>query len=129
MAKIKSFEDIQAWKLARELTNDIYAITSTGTFDRDFALKNQIRRAAISIVSNIAEGFERGGDKEFLQFLAVAKGSSGELRAQLVVALDQLYISEPQFQSISEKAKTVNRLLAGFIKYLQSSTLRGSKYK
>ena len=129
MAKIKGIEDIQAWKLARELTNDIYEITSSGRFDRDFALKNQIRRAAISIVSNIAEGFERGGDKEFLQFLAIAKGSSGELRAQLFVALDQLYISESQFHSISEKAKTVSQLVAGFIKYLQSSTLRGSKYK
>jgi four helix bundle protein len=80
-------------------------------------------------VSNIAEGFERGGDKEFLQFLAVAKGSSGELRAQLIVAMDQLYITELQFQSISEKAKTVSQLVAGFIKYLQRSTLRGSKYK
>jgi four helix bundle protein len=80
-------------------------------------------------VSNIAEGFERGGDKEFLQFLAVAKGSSGELRAQLIVAMDQLYITELQFQSIPEKAKTLSQLIAGFIKYVQRSDFRGSKYK
>ncbi len=89
MAKIKQFEDIESWKKARRLTKEIYDATSAGKFVRDFGLKDQIRRAAVSILSNIAEGFERGGDKEFLQFLAVAKGSCGELRAQLYVALDQ----------------------------------------
>jgi four helix bundle protein len=129
VAKIEKFEDIQAWKLARELSNLIYEVTSVGKFDRDFVLKDQIRRAAISIISNIAEGFERGGDKEFLQFLAVAKGSSGELRAQLYVALDQRYVAEREFKLLSEKVTELSRLLAGFIKYLQRSEMRGSKYR
>jgi len=87
--KIKKFEDLESWKKARTLTNEVYKATTAGNFVRDFALKDQIRRASISILSNIAEGFERGGDKEFLQFLAVAKGSCGEVRAQLYIALDQ----------------------------------------
>lgn len=78
MEKIKKFEDIESWKVARKLTSDVYQATSTGSFVHDFGLKDQIRRASISILSNIAEGFERGGDREFLQFLAVAKGSCGE---------------------------------------------------
>src|SRR5688572_28227485 len=77
--KIKKFEDLESWKKSRKLTNTVYEATAAGTFTRDFALKDQIRRASISILSNIAEGFERGGDKEFLQFLAVAKGSCGEV--------------------------------------------------
>ena len=72
--KIRKFEDLESWKKARKLTNTVYEATGTGSFTRDFGLKDQIRRASISILSNIAEGFERGGDKEFLQFLAVAKG-------------------------------------------------------
>ena len=89
MAKIEKFEDIQSWQKARTLTKEIYGVTLTGAFAKDFGLRDQIRRAAVSILSNIAEGFERGGDKEFLQFMAIAKGSAGELRAQLYVALDQ----------------------------------------
>jgi four helix bundle protein len=77
MEKIKKFEDIESWKVARRLTSDIYQATSSGSFVRDFGLKDQIRRASVSILSNIAEGFERGGDKEFSQFLAVAKGLLG----------------------------------------------------
>ena len=89
---------------------------------------NQIRRAAISILSNIAEGFERSGNKEFLQFLAVAKGSCGEVRAQLYVAFDQKYIDETKFQEIGEKLSETSRLIAGFMKYLQQSEMRGSKF-
>ena len=88
--KIKKFEEIESWKKARLLTSKIYQTTGQGNFARDFGLKDQIRRASISILSNIAEGFERGGDKEFVQFLAMAKGSCGEVRAQLYVALDQV---------------------------------------
>ena len=94
MATIKRFEDIDSWKSSRELTRQIYELTSSGEFCRDFGLKDQIRRACVSILSNIAEGFERGGDREFLQSLAVAKGSCGEVRAQLYVAYDQgLHVS------------------------------------
>ena len=83
MARIERFEDIEGWKLARRVANRVYDISDVGRFSKDFALVNQIRRASISIMSNIAEGFERDGNKEFLQFLSVAKGSCGEVRAQL----------------------------------------------
>ncbi len=97
MSKIEKFEDIEAWKMAREITKMIYQISSSGNFSKDFALVNQIRRASVSILSNIVEGFERNGDKEFIQFLTIAKGSCGEVRAQLYVALDQNYVDEEQF--------------------------------
>ena len=93
MSKIKRFEDIESWKGARKLTRQIYQITAAGEFTRDFGLKDQIRRASVSILSNIAEGFERGGDQEFLQFLSVAKGSCGEVRAQLSTWLSIKIIS------------------------------------
>ena len=102
--KIKKFEDLKSWKKARQLTNAVYEATATGSFARDFGLKDQIRRASISILSNIAEGFERGGDREFLQFLAMAKGSCGEVRAQLYVAIDQGYLSRPLFERLSNDA-------------------------
>jgi len=129
MARIERFEDIGAWKLACDLTRIIYRVSSTGHFSHDFGLKDQIRRASVSILSNIAEGFERGGDKEFLQFLAMAKGSCGEVRAQLYVALDQSYINDEQFTDISDKAVEVSQMISGLIKYLRQSEMRGSKYK
>ncbi len=104
MSRIERFEDLDGWKLARALTGLIYNASGTGEFSRDFALRDQIRRAAISIVSNIAEGFERDGDKEFLQFLSMAKGSCGEVRAQLYLALDRAYISQEQFTNLCSKA-------------------------
>ena len=129
MARIEKFEDIESWKLAREITKLIYETSATGNFGKDFALVNQIRRASISILSNIAEGFERGGNKEFLSFLAIAKGSCGEVRAQLYVAFDQKYIDEQLFQKISSKLVETSRMIAGLMKYLQQSDLRGSKFK
>ena len=129
MATLKRFEDIDAWQRARTLTKAVYQVTSSGEFARDYGLRDQIRRAAVSIMSNIAEGFERGGDKEFQQFLSMAKGSCGEIRAQLYAAFDQAYISEAQFQDLVEKVTAISRLLAGLMKYLQTSTLRGNKFK
>jgi four helix bundle protein len=129
VAKIERFEDIAAWKSARDLTRLIYKTTSIGEFAQDFALRDQVRRASVSILSNIAEGFERGGDKEFLQFLATAKGSCGEVRAQLYVAMDQQYIGEEQFTALSNKAIEISQMLSGLIKYLRQSEMRGSKYK
>ncbi len=129
MARVQQFEDLEVWRKARELINMIYQVTALGNFSRDFGLRDQLRRAGVSIISNIAEGFERGGDKEFLQFLAMAKGSCGEIRAQLYVALDQKYLDEIQFQSLVEKALEVSRLISGLMKYLQTSNLRGNKYK
>jgi len=89
----KKFEDIDSWKKGRELAREIYAATNKGAFARDFGLRDQMRRAAVSIVSNIAEGFERDRKTEFIRFLLIAKGSAGELRSQLYIALDQEYIS------------------------------------
>lgn len=127
--KIERFEDVEAWKAGRELAKAVYEATRQRDFSRDFALVDQIRRAVVSITSNIAEGFERGGDKEFLQALSVAKGSCGEVRSQLYIALDQNYVSEKEFTDLSRRALGVSRLLSGFMKYLQQSSLRGSKYK
>lgn len=99
MAPLKRFEDIEAWQKARRLTREIYTLPGSGQLSKDFGLRDQIRRAAVSVMSNIAEGFERGGSAEFSQFLAIAKGSTGEIEAQLYVALDQKYITQEQFES------------------------------
>ncbi len=115
MAIINKFEDIQSWKMAREVTKSIYEITSAGDFSRDFGLRDQIRRAAVSVMSNIAEGFERGGDKEFMNFLSIAKGSCGEVRSQLYVALDQNYIASEQFKTIYKDLDETGRLIAGLM--------------
>ena len=129
MAKIEQFEDIEAWQQARLLVNEIYAVTNAGQFARDFGLLDQIRRASVSILSNIAEGFERGGNKEFIQFLYIAKSSCGEVRAQLYVAKDQHYITEEQFQTLSQQSLRISKMLAGFISYLKRSPYKGSKHK
>lgn len=129
MGKIEKFEDIEAWKLAREITKLIYDVTSRANFSKDFALTNQIRRASISVLSNIAEGFERNGDKEFVQFLTIAKGSCGEVRAQLYIASDQNYIDENEFETIQGMLLETSRMLSGLIKYLKQSELKGSKFK
>jgi four helix bundle protein len=128
MAKIERFEDIEAWKRSRLLTRKIYDCTKQRGFDKDFGLKDQIRRASVSTMSNIAEGFERGGNQEFLQFLAMAKGSSGEVRAQLYVAFDQGYITQQQFDDMSRDAESISKMVGGFMGYLKKSGLRGSKY-
>jgi four helix bundle protein len=95
--KIKKFEDMIAWQKARKLTSDIYRVTGRGKFASDYGLKDQIRRAAVSSMSNLAEGFERGGLVEFHSFLAIAKGSCAELRTQLYVALDVGYLDQRSF--------------------------------
>jgi four helix bundle protein len=129
VAGITKFEDIEAWKKARDLTKIIYAITSTGDFARDFGLRNQMRRASVSVMSNIAEGFEREGNKEFLQFLSLAKGSAGEVRAQSYVALDAGLITESEFSQLYSLSVEVSSLLRGFMNYLSTSDYRGGKYR
>ena len=129
MATVKRFEEIEAWQTARSLTKAIYDCSNVGAFARDYGLRDQIRRAAVSVMSNIAEGFERGGTAEFLQFLSVSKGSAGEVEAQLYVALDQGYITEDEFTSLQGLAQTTKRLIAGFIRYLRECEMRGLKYK
>jgi four helix bundle protein len=129
VAKIERFEDIDAWKKARELTKIIYEVTVQGKLAADFSLRDQLRRAAVSIMANIAEGFEREGNKEFRQFLSMAKGSAGEVKALLYVALDAGLASSEQFQRLSALADEASRLLAGFLRYLKASDKKGSKFQ
>jgi four helix bundle protein len=129
MNKIERFEDIIAWQRARVLTKEIYASTRIGQFAKDYGLKDQIQRASVSTMSNIAEGFERGGDREFIQFLSNSKGSCGEVKSQLYVALDQSYISTEGFGELYAKADEVSRLVGGFMAYLQRSQVGGHKFK
>ena len=127
MGTIKKFEDIEAWQKARDLAKVVYDVTAAGKFSRDFGLRDQMRRAAVSILSNI--GFERGGDKEFIQFIAVARGSSAEVRAQLYVALDQGYVEQKTFDQLSDSTIQISRMLSGLMKYLRTSDYKGRKYK
>lgn len=129
MSKIQRFEYLEAWKIARDITKEVYRITKNDSFIKDFGLRDQICRASVSIMSNIAEGFERDGNKEFINFLSIAKGSVGEVRSQLYAALDQSYISENEFKRIYDKAVENSRVISGLIKYLKQSEFKGRKFK
>lgn len=129
MATFQDFEEIEAWQKARELTQNIYRISSQGKLAKDFGLRDQMRRASVSIMLNIAEGFERSGTGEFVQFLAISKGSSGELKSHLYVAVDQEYISNEEFEHLCSLACEVNRMIAGLMHYLSNSKIKGIKYK
>ncbi|PZR23922.1 MAG: four helix bundle protein [Flavobacterium psychrophilum] len=118
MGKFNSFEEINSWQKARILNRKIYTITDNDSFRKDFDLARQIRRASVSISSNIAEGFERNTDKEFIHFLFVAKGSAGEVRSQLYLALDLNYITQEVFVELLSEINEISKLLSGFIKYL-----------
>jgi four helix bundle protein len=113
MGKIEKFEELIAWQKARELTKEIYLICKQEGFDKDFGLKGQIQRAAVSIMANLAEGFERGRRAEFHQFISVAKSSGAELRSHLYVAADVGYIDSEQFEALKEKAEEISRILGG----------------
>jgi four helix bundle protein len=126
---IKTFEDIIAWKKARAFASTVYESTSRKPFSRDFSLKDQINRSCGSIMDNIAEGFERDGKNEFIQFLTYSKGSSGETRSQLYRALDRKYISQEEFDLLTSRAIEISSMLYGFINYLKQSDLRGIKFK
>jgi four helix bundle protein len=119
MATIRQFEDLHVWQEARQLVAAIYTVSKGRTFNADFGLRDQIRRAAVSTMSNIAEGFERGTRKEFMQFLNIAKGSNGEARSQLCVALDQAYLSAAEFNSLRESSVALSKKLSAFIRYLE----------
>jgi four helix bundle protein len=125
----RKFEEIEAWKKARDLTRKIYRHTRAGALARDFALRDQIRRAAVSVMSNIAEGFERDGRKEFLQFLSIAKGSIGELKSQLYVVADQEHLPQNELQSLMQMATETGALIAGLMNYLRKVETPGAKYK
>lgn len=129
MATFQSFVDIQAWQKARELVCEIYRVSSRGFFSKDAALQKQIRDASVSIMSDIAEGFERNGTAEFVQFLAIAKGSIGEVISQLYVALDQRYIAGEEFDRLNALARETSRMIGGLMTYLRRSGVKGTKFK
>jgi len=129
MATIERFEYIEAWKRAREITRKIYDLTSSGDFSRDFGLRDQIRRASVSIMSNIAEGFEREGTREFINFLSIAKGSCAESQSQLYVALDGGFITQSDFSWIYENLRETGKMIGGFMNYLRDCDIKGRKFK
>jgi four helix bundle protein len=126
---VKQFEDLEVWKEARRLTQEIYRLTKAEKFWKDFALCGQIQRAATSIMSNIAEGFERGGNQEFTQFLYVAKGSCGEVRSQLYVALDQSYVTGKEIDELMKSFKRLSSMISNLITYLRNSGMKGEKFR
>lgn len=125
---VKNFEDLEIWKEARRLTGEIYRLTKGEKFAKDFGLSNQIQRAAVSIMSNIAKGFERGGNQEFVQFLYIAKGSCGEVRSQLYVALDQDYVNPKVTDNLLVMLKRLSVMIKHLIDHLKRSGMRGPKY-
>lgn len=129
MATIKRFEDVDAWQKARKLSQEIYTITKIGEFSKDYELKSQIRKASGSIMDNIAEGFERGGKGEFIQFLGISKGSCGEVRSQLYRALDQEYLDKEKFDKLYCASNEIGKMIKGLITYLNNTSIKGQKYK
>ena len=121
MAKVERFEDLEVWQAARDVVKAIYQASATGTFSRDYSLRDQIRRAAVSVPSNIAEGFSRRSNKEFIQFLFIAKGSAAEVQSQLYTAVDQGYISKEAFDNTYQALDVVAKQLSRFITYLKGS--------
>lgn len=126
---VNNIEDLVTWQLARELNKDIYANTNTPEFLKDYRFCAQIRAAVGSIMDNIAEGFEREGNKEFIQFLYIAKGSCGEVKSQLYRASDVGYITNEKFCELLSKTKDVKEKITSLIRYLKQSDLKGKKYK
>ena len=117
--KAEKFEDLNVWQLSRKLVVEIYKITSNDGFKKDYGLGNQIQRASVSVLSNIAEGFEKDSNKEFVRYLYISKGSIGEVRAQLYVALDLHYINTDIFDDLSEESKKISGMINNLILYLK----------
>ena len=128
MSTIKRFEEIISWKEARELNRVLRKLIKEKRFERNFGLISQLERSAGSIMDNIAEGFERGGNKEFIQFLSIAKGSCGELRSQIYRAIDDGYINEEEFNLVSNYCSKISNLIYKLIEYLKASDLKGQKF-
>ncbi len=111
--KVRRFEDLIAWQKARELTRRIYLLSNDGNFGRDYGLRDQVRRAAVSVMSNLAEGFDRAGRAEFHQFIVIAKGSCAEVRSQLYIALDAGYLPQDEFEQTIRQAEELSRIIGG----------------
>ncbi|PQJ68699.1 four helix bundle protein [Polaribacter butkevichii] len=129
MATVKMFEDLEIWKLSRVLCNDINTVANNTELRKDYKLYSQIDGSSGSVMDNIAEGFERNGNKEFIQFLSIAKASCGETRSQLYRVFDRNYINEKDFNKLKEQALKLSKMIGGFISYLKKSDFKGSKYK
>jgi four helix bundle protein len=128
MSSVQNFEDLKVWQRARILSKDIHYLTKTNDYTGDLSLKRQIKNSSGSIMDNIAEGFERGGNKEFIQFLYIAKGSCAELRSQLYRSHDTEIISELDCNSFIMRSKEISSMLQSFIKYLKNCAIKGDKY-
>ena len=128
MPTIERFEDLQCWKSGRSLKRALYRLTRKEQFAKDRDLVSPIRRAAFSVTSNIAEGFERGGNRELGQFLATSKGSLGEIKDHLYTAIDETYITQIEFDETYRAAEETARLVGGFMSYLQRSEMTGPKF-
>ena len=128
MAKLNSFTDFEAFQASRSFVREVGLLIRTPKFSRNRALREQMERAAISVLSNFAEGFERDGNAEFVQFLTISKGSIGELRGQLIYSLDVGLIDERLHADLDEKASTATRIVGGLIRYLSGAELRGRKF-
>jgi len=127
--KVRYFEDLVAYQKARTLANEVYALTRRAAFAKDPSLADQVRRAAVSVLSNVAEGFERGSNTEFVQFLYIAKGSCGEVRAQPSIAFDQGYMPDAEHRKLSDLCRLVSGMLSGLIDYLKGARYRGDKFR
>jgi four helix bundle protein len=129
MSTISNFEDLEIWQSARQQANEIFQLYNVEPFSRDWELKNQVNASSGSVMDNIAEGFERSGNKEFTNFLIIAKGSNGEVRSQLYRAYDRKYISEEKMEELKLKCLTISKKITSFIKYLKESDKKGFRYK
>jgi four helix bundle protein len=129
MATINCFEDLDIWKLAREICQKVYGYSNREPFCKDFALIGQIRKSCGSVMDNIAEGYEREGNREFIQFLSIAKGSAGECRSQTYRAFDLKYLSKEEFEELLSMLLSESQKIRKFIQYLNQSEFKGQKYK
>ena len=129
MATISTFEDLEIWKLARQQAIDIFHLYQTGNFSKDWELRSQINASSGSVMDNIAEGFERSGNREFYHFLIISKGSNGEVRSQLCRAYDRKYITSEKFEELKLSCTTLSKKITAFLKYLKESDQKGFRYR
>lgn len=129
MAKIERFEDLQVWILAREICRFVTYLLDTTPLKSNYALRDQIERSSGSVMDNIAEGFERNGNKEFIQFLSIAKGSCGEVKSQSYRAFDKRLITEEQHRQLNEMAETTKNKIGSLMNYLKNTEIKGLKFK